>query len=84
MKDYVGQFRKNFKTDRGNIRRFQSFARPTSFSASDCSYSENLPPIKTSLENILVVNSAQIANGTLNVNKTTQLAKNFFDNYLSD
>ena len=40
-------------------------------------YSANLPPVETSLENIFVVNSTQITNGTLNVNETIQLAENF-------
>lgn len=38
-------------------------------------YSEKLPPIKTSLENVFIINSAQITNGTLNVNETIQLAE---------
>ncbi|HEY0658038.1 MAG TPA: NAD(P)/FAD-dependent oxidoreductase [Pyrinomonadaceae bacterium] len=42
------------------------------------SYSENLPGVKTSLENVFIVNSAQITNGTLNVNETVQLAEKFF------
>jgi protoporphyrinogen oxidase len=41
-------------------------------------YSANLPEMKTSLENVFVVNSAQITNGTLNVNETVQLAERFF------
>ena len=41
-------------------------------------YSENLPAQKTSLENLFVVNSAHILNGTLNVNETVQLAEKFF------
>jgi protoporphyrinogen oxidase len=41
-------------------------------------YSENLPPVKTSLENLFIVNSAHIVNGTLNVNETVQLAEKFF------
>jgi protoporphyrinogen oxidase len=41
-------------------------------------YSQTLPPVKTSLENVFVVNSAQITNGTLNVNETIQLAEQFF------
>jgi len=36
--------------------------------------SEVLPPTETSLENIFVVNSAQIANGTMNVNEIIGLA----------
>jgi protoporphyrinogen oxidase len=45
-------------------------------------YSANVPSVKTSLENVFVVNSAQITNGTLNVNETVQLAERFFENYL--
>jgi Protoporphyrinogen oxidase len=41
-------------------------------------YSENLPEVKTSLENVFIVNSTQITNGTLNVNETIQLAKKSF------
>ena len=41
-------------------------------------YSANLPSVETSLENVFVVNSAQITNGTLNVNETIQLAERFF------
>lgn len=37
-------------------------------------YSDNIPPIKTSLSNIFIVNSSQIVNGTLNVNETVKLA----------
>lgn len=38
-------------------------------------YSEKLPPMKTSIPGVWVVNSAHIVNGTLNVNETTQLAE---------
>jgi protoporphyrinogen oxidase len=48
-------------------------------------YSENLPGAKTSLENVFVINSAHIVNGTLNVNETVQLAENFFtENFKQD
>jgi protoporphyrinogen oxidase len=42
-------------------------------------YSETVSPVKTSLENIFIVNSTQITNGTLNVNETVQLAERFFN-----
>ena len=45
-------------------------------------YSANVPDVKTSLENVFIVNSAQITNGTLNVNETVQLAEKFFENHL--
>ncbi len=46
-------------------------------------YSANVPDVKTSLENIFIVNSAQITNGTLNVNETIQLAERFFEENLN-
>jgi protoporphyrinogen oxidase len=41
---------------------------------STLNYSENLPPTSTSIPNLHIINSAHIANGTLNVNETVQLA----------
>lgn len=46
-------------------------------------YSENLPAMDTSLENLFIVNSAHIVNGTLNVNETVQLAEKFFEEHFS-
>ena len=40
-------------------------------------YSANVPDVKTSLENVFIVNSSQITNGTLNVNETIALAEKF-------
>lgn len=45
------------------------------FSLPTIRYSDKLPEIKTSIENYYIVNSAQIVNGTLNVNETIQLAE---------
>jgi protoporphyrinogen oxidase len=45
------------------------FALPT------LNYSDMLPPVATSLPGLYLVNSAQIVNGTLNVNETIQLAE---------
>ncbi len=48
-------------------------------------YSRDLPPAKTSVDGVYVVNSSHIVNGTLNVNETVQLAENFFrDNFKQD
>ncbi len=41
---------------------------------STLNYSENLPPMTTSIPGLYIVNSAHITNGTLNVNETLQLA----------
>jgi len=45
------------------------------FNLPTLNYSENLPGIRTSLENYFIINSAQIINGTLNVNETIQVAE---------
>ena len=42
-------------------------------------YSRDLASMKTSVDGLYVVNSSHIANGTLNVNETVQLAENFFE-----
>jgi len=47
-------------------------------------YSANVPSVETSLSNVFIVNSAQITNGTLNVNETIQLAEKFFENHLKN
>ena len=41
---------------------------------STLNYSENLPPIGTSIPGLFIATSAQIVNGTLNVNETLTLA----------
>jgi protoporphyrinogen oxidase len=41
---------------------------------STLNYSDNLPPMKTSIPGVHIINSAHISNGTLNVNETIQLA----------
>ncbi len=38
-------------------------------------YSTQLPPMRTSIPGVHIVNSAHIVNGTLNVNETVQLAE---------
>ncbi len=45
-------------------------------------YSEHLPGVATSLENIYFVNSAQIVKGTLNVNEVIELADDIFQKNL--
>lgn len=47
-------------------------------------YSDSLPSVRTSVENVYVVNSSHIVNGTLNVNETIQLAERFFSEHLTE
>jgi protoporphyrinogen oxidase len=53
------------------------FALPT------INYSAKIPGITTSIENYYIINSAQIINGTLNVNETIQVAENKLKEILS-
>ena len=41
-------------------------------------YSRDLPPMKTSIDDLYIVNSSHIVNGTLNVNETIALAETAF------
>ncbi|MDX1948460.1 MAG: NAD(P)/FAD-dependent oxidoreductase [Pirellulaceae bacterium] len=45
------------------------------FALSTLGYSHRVPPVETSLPGLFLVNSAQIVNGTLNVNETVRLAE---------
>jgi protoporphyrinogen oxidase len=53
------------------------------FALPSLQYSEKLPPVKTSLTGYYIINSAQIINGTLNVNETIQVAENKLAEILS-
>lgn len=54
------------------------FALPT------LNYSKKVPGVTTSLGNYYIINSAQIINGTLNVNETIQVAENKLKEILSE
>jgi protoporphyrinogen oxidase len=54
------------------------FALPT------INYSKNIPGVTTSLGNYYIINSAQIINGTLNVNETIQVAETKLKEILKD
>ncbi len=65
--------------DRKDVLAFKISRVRQVFPLPTLNYSENVPNVKTSLENVFIVNSAQITNGTLNVNETIQLAERFFE-----
>jgi protoporphyrinogen oxidase len=67
---------------RGDVVEFKVSKVRQVFPLPVLNYSENVPSVTTSLENVFVVNSAQITNGTLNVNETVQLAEKFFSREL--
>lgn len=49
------------------------------FALSTLHYSEKVQPVETSVPGLFLVNSAQIVNGTLNVNETVRLAEEGVD-----
>ncbi len=61
--------------DREDVIEFKVSRVRQVFPLPTLNYSDNVPSVETSLENVFIVNSAQITNGTLNVNETIQLAE---------
>jgi protoporphyrinogen oxidase len=60
---------------REDVLAFQVARAKEMLALTTLNYSdEALPPTRTSLPNVFIVNSAQIVNGTLNVNETIGLA----------
>jgi protoporphyrinogen oxidase len=47
------------------------------FALNTLNYSEKLPAVTTSVEGVFILNSAQIVNGTLNINESIQLSEKF-------
>jgi protoporphyrinogen oxidase len=68
---------------RDDVLAFQLSRVRHVFAISTLHYSDNLPPMATSLPGISLVNSAHIVNGTLNVNETVQLAETALDQILA-
>jgi protoporphyrinogen oxidase len=61
--------------ERSDVLVFSVARARNVLAVSTLNYSESfMPPVKTSLRHIHTVNSAQIANGTLNVNETLGIA----------
>lgn len=54
------------------------------FCLPNLNYSENIPGIKTSIDNYYIINSAQIINGTLNVNETIRVAESKIKEILNE
>ena len=63
--------------DKKDVIEFKISRVRNVFPIPTLNYSANVPSVKTSLENVFIINSAQITNGTLNVNETIQLAEKF-------
>lgn len=57
-----------------HVKAFRVSRVPFVFPIPTLGYSERVPPMQTTVPGVYAVNSAQILNGTLNVNETLQLA----------
>ncbi len=66
------------KFNRSGILDFKVSRVREVFPLPELDYSSRLPQVATSIPNLYVVNSAQITNGTLNVNETIALAEKAF------
>ena len=66
---------------REDVQSFKISRVRNVFPIPTLNYSESILGTKTSVENVFIVNSSQILNGTLNVNETIQLAENFFQQF---
>jgi protoporphyrinogen oxidase len=61
--------------ERADVVCFRISRVPHVLAISTLGYSERLPPMTTTVAGLHIVNSAQIVNGTLNVNETVALAE---------
>ena len=61
---------------REDVLAFQVSRVRQVFAVSTLHYSQQVPPIVTSIPGLYLANSSHIVNGTLNVNETLQLAEN--------
>jgi len=69
--------------DRRAVRCFRISRVRYVLPLSTIGYSDRLPPMRTSMPGLYLVNSAHIQNGTLNVNETVQLAHRAYPELLA-
>ncbi|MDD1747155.1 MAG: hypothetical protein LUQ16_05270, partial [Methanomassiliicoccales archaeon] len=69
--------------DQQDVLAFQVSRERQVYALPTLGYSERVPPMRSSLPGVFLVNSAQIINGTLNVNETVRLAEESVDRLLA-
>lgn len=75
-KIFLGSLLKMYPTlSETDVLHFEVAKARIVFALPTIGYSESLPGIQTSIDKFYIVNSAQIINGTLNVNETIQVAE---------
>jgi len=70
--------------DRDDVRAFRISRTRNVMAIPTLNYSNSLPPQKTSVPGMYLVNSAYILKGNLNVNETITIAEQAIDNVLAD
>ena len=74
---FLGSLYKMYPTVAENDLNFWGVSKARIvFALPTLNYSRQVPGVVTSLDNFYIINSAQIINGTLNVNETVQVAEN--------
>lgn len=68
--------------DRNDVAAFRVSRVKEVMALPTLNYSKSVPPTATSIENLFVVNSAQILKGTLNVNEVIEVAENALRDHL--
>jgi protoporphyrinogen oxidase len=75
-KFFIGNFRKMYPHLTDDNLKFIGVARAKHvITVLTENYSQNLPPVTTSIPNVYIVNTAYILDGTLNVNETIKVAE---------
>ncbi len=69
---------------RDSVRAFRISRVPYVFPIPTLGYSERLPPIATATPGLFMASSANIVNGTLNVNETVKLANSLIPELLAE
>jgi protoporphyrinogen oxidase len=69
---------------RGDVEAFRISRVPFVMPVPTLRYSDRLPPVRTSVPGLYLVNSAHIVNGTLNVNETVTLAERASQTLIAD
>lgn len=81
---FIGIFKKMYPLLTENNFIFSGVARAKHvITVSKLGYSEMLPDIKTSIPNVYIINTANIKDGTLNVNETIKVAESKLNEILS-
>lgn len=68
---------------RGQVRSFRVSRVPQVCAIPTLGYSDRLPPVKTSVPGLFLLGSANVVNGTLNVNESVHLAERAIAEHLA-